>query len=123
MTKPERWQWYGNAGHFICGRWCRFHLCTKVGRYLVSTVGEYVHPSKSGASEKTEAEYLEKHPLGDTIGCDRLFETMVFQAGKACDCGCGMPNIKGSALDYAPANTRKEARAAHMRLCRKWAEK
>src|SRR5919106_127620 len=34
-------KWFGHAAHFICGRWCRFHLATQVGDYLVSTVGEY----------------------------------------------------------------------------------
>jgi hypothetical protein len=35
-------RWFGHAGHFICAEWCRFHLCTQVGPYLISTVGEYV---------------------------------------------------------------------------------
>ena len=33
-------KWFGSPGHFICSFDCRFHLCTQVGDYLVSTVGE-----------------------------------------------------------------------------------
>lgn len=74
MIPQKDWKWFGQAGHFICGQWCRFHLCTKIGRSIVSTVGLYVHPSKSGGSEHTEFEYLKLHPNGDTIGCDRFYE-------------------------------------------------
>lgn len=45
MTKaipPEKWKWFGHPAHFICGRDCRFHLATKIGRWLVSTLGEYL---------------------------------------------------------------------------------
>lgn len=48
MINANEWEWFGNAAHFICGRWCRFHLATKVGKYLISTVGEYVSPRNSG---------------------------------------------------------------------------
>ena len=41
VTKPQDWKWFRHPGHFICARWCRFHLCTQVGKWLVSTVGEY----------------------------------------------------------------------------------
>ena len=130
MAQPriaaDEWEWFGNAGHFICGAWCRFHLCTKVGKYLVSTVGEHIHPRNSGGSEQSESAYLVEHPLGETIGLDRLFETMVFLAGKRCfskDCDCGLPEISGSELDFIASNTRKEAREGHMKLCRKWAAK
>src|SRR5262245_46801635 len=88
------WQWYGNAGHFICGRWCRFHLATRVGPWLVSTVGEFVHPRHGGGSEIEEARWLRANWPGEDIGLDRKYETMVFRAGDPCetkDCGCGLP--------------------------------
>ena len=114
---PEsEWEWFGNAGHFICGRWCRFHLCTKVGPWLVSTVGEYVHPRHSKGNEADEF---------SDIGCDRKYETMVFLAGERCvatDCGCGLPFIDGSERDMLPANTAKEAAENHVVLCKKYAE-
>lgn len=109
--KEANWKWFGNAGHFICAQWCQFHLCTKVGKYLVSTVGQYVPDEKVGYQD---------------IGCDRKYETMVFLAGKPCaskECGCGLPSISGSELDYAPANDPKTAKDNHMKLCRKWARR
>lgn len=126
MIPVSKWEWFGNHGHFICGRWCRFHLCTLVGKYLVSTVGELVHPSDSGSSEFMEDQYLEKNPLGANIGAgDGKFETLVFLAGKRCDskeCGCGMPELANRGeLDGVRCKTRKEARENHMEYCRKYA--
>ena len=37
---PNNWKWFGSPGHFNGGAWCRFHLCTQVGKYVISTVGE-----------------------------------------------------------------------------------
>ena len=45
VTK-DKWVWMGHAGHFICGHDCRFHMATRVGKYLVSTVGE-LWPSRA----------------------------------------------------------------------------
>lgn len=45
---PRRaWVQCGFAGHFCAANNCRFHLHTRIGRYRVSTVGEY-HPFSSG---------------------------------------------------------------------------
>lgn len=121
---PSEWQWFGHAGHFICGQWCRFHLCTKVGEYLVSTVGLYVPPHKTGGSERTEAEWLADNPDGADIGCDRKYETRVFGAGEPCtssDCNCGLPTTVHPELDVFPANKAGDARANHMTLCKKYA--
>ena len=41
MIEEKEWKWYGNAGHFIGSNSCRFHLCTEIGDFLVSTVGDY----------------------------------------------------------------------------------
>lgn len=137
------WKWFGHAGHFICGHWCRFHLTTKVGKYLVSTVGEYwpergsreihaqVHDPKWFAANR--------HRLGDdfdhaymqrfgyeTVGLDRLYETMVFRAGAPCKakgCACGLPSINGSELDFKGYNDAASATTGHHKLCRKWATK
>ena len=89
------WKWFGTPGHLCVAKWCRFHLCTKVGKYLVSTVGEYIHPYSHGfKSERDEGEWLNKNLFGEEIGFGRKFETMVFRAGKPCttkDCNCGLP--------------------------------
>lgn len=60
------------------------------------------------------------------IGMNRLYETMVFKAGKPCDvkdCGCGLPRTNGNDLDFRGYNTASDAARGHMDLCRKWARK
>lgn len=140
----QRWKWFGNAGHFICSQWCRFHLCTKVGKYLVSTVGEYwperavrkihaeVHDvawlAENGALRGDEFDHAYMKRFGyETVGLDRKFETMVFKAGAPCkseECGgCGLPQISGRELDFAGYNDAASAAQGHLKLCRKWAKK
>jgi hypothetical protein len=134
-------RWFGNAGHLIVGQWCRFHLCTEVNGYLVSTVGEYwperstreihaeVHDprwvAKNGhlKGDYLDAAYFERFGY-ETIGCDRTYETMVFKAGAPCTakgCGCGMPAIDGSELDFAGYNDAASATAGHMAMDAKYA--
>lgn len=123
---PAKWEWFGHSAHFICGQWCRFHMATKVGKYLVSTVGLYVHPRNSQFSEKGESEWMLENPNGERVGCDRFYETMVFTAGARCkskECGCGLPELAGGELDMLGYQTAGEARKGHMALCRKWSRK
>ena len=144
MIAREDWTWYGNAGHFICGHWCRFHLCTKVGPWLVSTVGQYwperpvweiharVHDPvwlRANAHRKSDDfdhAYMQRFGF-EEIGYNRTFETMVFKAGPPCTadgCECGQPTLEsGMELDAAPANTAGEATRNHLRLCEEWAQK
>ncbi len=122
MIPENKWKWFGTPGHFICAQWCRFHLCTQVGRYLISTVGEYIHPRHSQGSEQVEPEWLKKNWPGEDIGWDRKYETMVFRAGKKCsheNCGCGLPEISGSELEMRGYNKRGDATNGHLALCRK----
>jgi len=62
---PEsEWVWYGYAGHFIGGRHCAYHLSTRIGDYLISTVGDYRPPSLGGERERLGAgknDYYETH--------------------------------------------------------------
>ena len=95
-------------------------MATKVGPWLVSTVGEYIHPRNSGANERSEEEYLRDNPKGEEIGIGRHYETMVFKAGVECSCGCGLPTIDGSEQDFIGAETAKEAAEAHRKLCLKY---
>lgn len=122
MKIPQsEWKWYGSPGHLIVAQWCRFHLCTEIGDYLVSTVGMYVHPRHSQGSEATDHEWWQKNWPGEDIGCGRKFETAVFRAtGDRCTsatCGCGLPVIDCEDLDILPANTATAARANHMQAC------
>lgn len=122
---PEtEWEWFGDAGHFVCSQWCRFHLCTKVGEWLVSTVGAYVHPRHGRGSEQQEAAWLKTNWPGEDIGAGRKFETMVFRAGERCageECNCGMPEIDGGDVDFRGYNTTHEAAVGHLALCRQYA--
>ena len=142
-VKVSEWKWFGNVGHFICGDYCRFHLTTKVGKYLISTVGQ-LWPERS--SREINANILDNkwlsenvHLKGDNfdhaymkrfgyeeIGYDRTFETMVFKTGKACnakECGCKLPEIYGSERDFSAYQTAVEATKGHMKLCLKWSKK
>ena len=146
--KPDKsiWKWFGHAAHFICGHDCRFHLATLLpSGYLVSTVGEY-WPSRAVReihAESHDPKWLQEnqHLLGDyfdaaymerfgfdTIGYNRKYETMVFKAekGSACkskDCGCGLPEIVPTELDFLGYNTAGKATAGHVELCSKWERK
>ena len=127
MIKEKKWKWYGNVGHFICGKWCRFHLCTEIGNYLISTVGEYVHPRHGRGKEDLEMEWLKENYPGEDIGCNRKYETMVFKIdpNNRCTeptCGCGLPEIDGYEQDFGGYNIAKDATAGHMELCQKYAE-
>ena len=139
----SNWKWYGHAAHFICADKCRFHLTTKVCKYLVSTVGELwpergsreihaeIHDPKWMAKNKHlkgdyfDHAYMKRFGFED-IGLDRKYETMVFEAGKPCSdktCGCGLPQISGSELDFYSYNNAGDAAKGHHKLCRKWSKK
>lgn len=143
MTNESEWEWFGVAGHFICGYYCRFHLATKVGGYLVSTVGWYwpeqpirlihaeIHDpvwTRQNATlrgDAWDAAYMARFGY-EEIGCDRLFETLVFVAGPPCarpGCVCGVPQIDGMELEARGYNDVAEAIQGHMELCREWAAK
>lgn len=101
-------RYYGNAAHFIGSESCRFHLATQIGEFCVSTVGDYKPDPKKERQ---------------TIGYTRFFETMVFKVLGPCKCGCGMPEIDGSEIDFAGYQEREEANAGHEKLCRKYERK
>ena len=119
------WIWFGTHAHFICGHWCRFHMATQVGKYLISTVGEYISPRNSGGSELAETEWWNKNWPGEDVGGGCKYETMVFMAGKQCkakECGCGLPELAGPELESNRCMTRKQAMKGHMKLCNKYAK-
>lgn len=127
MVPHKDWRWFGFSGHLIVGRWCRFHLATQVGQYLVSTVGQYVHPRHGGDSEQGDAAWLKDNPNGEEIGYDRTYETMVFHTGEPCKtdgCGCGMPVPDDwGELDSQGYNNPGDATRGHLVMCETWAKK
>lgn len=104
---PAKWKWYGTAGHLCVASQCRFHLNTEIGRYLVSTIGDYW---PRGATERQE------------IGSGRMLETMVFELnGNLCPCGCGMPDdYTDNEVDSDGYNSFKAAGEGHYAMCEKW---
>jgi hypothetical protein len=138
MTIPEsEWRWFGSAGHLIVAIDCRFHLCTQVGDYLVSTVGEYF-PDEAvreilaqtrgvaleGQGDYRRADYMKKVGF-EEIGYGRTYETMVFRTtGDVCavpGCGCGLPKVDWREVDTDGYTTAGAATLGHMALCRKYA--
>jgi hypothetical protein len=105
----EQWVWAGHAGHLCVVDDCRFHMATRVGMYVVSTVGDYYPPGRG---------------VRDTIGAgeDSFFETFVFPAtGEELDCGC--PEVESfGEIDGERYADAKAATDGHMRYCRKYAD-
>ncbi len=138
MTSRDQWIYMPHAGHFICGSECRFRLNTYVNGWIISTVGEYLPDSEvrrilassrginiQGKGDYARADYLNK--IGyEEIGCERLYETMVFRAvanqpqGFAC---CPYVQESGSSVDFAGYNLPGEAAAGHEKMCLKWADR
>jgi hypothetical protein len=135
MSKDVKW--FGTPGHFICAFDCRFHMCTQVGNYLVSTVGELFFDSTireitaqsrgitlEGRGDSRRADYMTKIGFED-IGYKRKYETLVFKAGASCvakECNCGLPEIDGSELDSDTYNDRKSATEGHRAMVSKYME-
>jgi hypothetical protein len=130
-----------HPAHFICARWCKFHLATYVGDYIVSTVGEYwpergireihakIHDQKWFEKNRHlkgdyfDAAYMKRFGYED-IGYERKYETMVFKAipapegdEEAC---CPWRIDVSNEIDFEPYNKSADAAAGHMRLCEKW---
>lgn len=104
ILMKDSWIWYGNAGHLCVSNSCRFHLCTKIGQHLVSTVGEYYKSAD-----------LVKQRIGS--GEKDYYETMVFKCGDPCECGCGLPDHDGSELECFRYSNAKDASEGHLKVC------
>lgn len=115
MTK-DKWIWMPHPGHLCIASQCRFHLNTYVGKYIVSTVGEYV------PADSRESDWMKKNGFKE-IGLDRTYETMVFKAVKSKDKCCPWRQSTGSNLDMEGYNDADSAAAGHMKTCIKWSKK
>lgn len=136
----ETWEWFGSAAHLIVGSDCRFHLATKVGPWLISTVGEWLPDSSSwdiyarsadvtleGRGDARRYDFLTKVGYVE-IGAGRKYETMVFRtAGERCtqaDCDCEMPVVsEWGEIDSQGYNLRGDAQRGHLAMCDRWASK
>ena len=141
ITK-DKWIWMPHPAHFICSRDCRFFLATKVGKFIVSTVGEYfpdravreihaqVYDAEWLAKNKIlkgdhfDAEYMKKFGY-EEIGYGRKYETMVFKAmpRKHKNRCCPYMIISGDNVDFEGYNSAEEAYKGHLKLCNKYANK
>jgi hypothetical protein len=108
MSEQSRsgWKWYGYAGHFIGGASCAYHLCTRVGGHLVSTVGDY--RNREGKREKLGA------------GEDSFFETFVFKCDGEDE--HGNPILDFSEIDGERYADSLSAERGHYSFCEKYAE-
>ena len=142
--EKAKWVWMPHPGHFIGSKNCKFHLNTYVGKYIVSTIGEYWTERRCREihAEIHDKQWFDenRHRMGDDfdhayfekfgweeIGCDRTYETMVFKAGKADrveDLMCCPYEVSNhDELDFDGYKTATEAYKGHLRLCDKWSKK
>ncbi len=105
MIPQHKWKWFGYPLHFIASDSCRFRMGTLVGKFIISTVGDMFLNGK----------LVE-------VGCDRKYETMVFEYDSECSCGCGKPNHDGSELEMRGYNDAKSATEGHLEMCKKYAK-
>lgn len=122
-----------HAGHFICSRWCRFHLNTYVGNYIVSTVGEYFPDSQvreifnqtrnlnlEGIGDAREADFIKKNGY-EELGYGRTYETMVFKAVRSKNKCCSYEMKTPLDVDMRGYKSAEDAYKGHLALCKKWA--
>jgi len=137
----DKWIWMPHVGHFICGNDCRFHLNTKVGKYIVSTVGELwfdrqvreIHAkvfdskwftkNRELKGDDFDSAYMKRFGF-EEIGLGRKFETMVFRAvkDKKNKC-CPYTIVVSRDLDMDGYNSAEDAYRGHLKMCKKWANK
>lgn len=142
VTK-DKWIWFPHPAHFICSYDCQFFMATKVGKFIVSTVGEYNPDSqiKRIYAESRDPEWYKKnmHEKGDAwhyvynkkFGFEDLhhegwkYETMVFKAQKSPkETKCCSHSIVVSEMKAEEwYKTAEEAYKGHMKLCAKFANK
>jgi hypothetical protein len=106
MESRTGWKWYGYAGHLCVGKRCAYHLCTRVGGFLVSTVGHYLPRD----SDKMK-----------TIGADSesFFETFVFRCSGEDE--HGDPVVDNQEIDSERYAKSIDAERGHYRFCEKYA--
>lgn len=108
MTEAD-WVWCGYAGHFIASPRCFFHLHTRVGRWRISTVGDYRPRGEDFPPE--------------TMGAGpELYESMVFPVSGYGTHGEG-DVTKWEEERTVRYMTAEEACVGHLELCREFAQR
>ena len=105
LHSHESWMWYGYAGHLIVASRCAYHLCTRVGDKLVSTVGGLLPRHDSTAMERIGA------------GENDYFETYVFNLTGE---DGGDPIIDYSEIDGRRYADSRSAEIGHYEFCWKY---
>jgi len=130
MNKAD-WVWMPHPGHFICANDCKFVLCTYVGGFIVSTVGEMLPDSQirdiiaesRGVTLKGKGDYR-RADFMDKVGFMEIgsgtYETMVFKAKASEHKCCPWAASDFTELDCVSCNDPGEAYEGHMLLCEKW---
>lgn len=136
----DKWYWLPHPAHLIVASMCQFHLATKVGKHIVSTVGEWWpdRTSREIHAKIYDVKWHQKnnHLLGDCydaaymkrfgfmeIGSGRKYETMVFKAEKMSKEGCKACKFKiesGRDIDMRSYNNPDEAYRGHIAFCEKY---
>lgn len=127
----SEWVWFGHPAHFIGGFDCRFHMATKIGNYIVSTVGEYLPEHEvremiahlkgvklTGTGRDRLDNYLVKVGF-EELAYGRKYETMVFHAKKSKSVKSYSPWVIADAtgLEVNGYNEAADAAKGHMRMC------
>lgn len=138
--KKQNWVWMPHAGHLCIGRDCEFHLNTYVGKYIVSTVGDYwpdrqvreIHarvydPVWFAENQHLKGDYfnqayMKKFGYGD-ISFDKKYETMVFRAKRSGNKCCLWTPSSWTELYMNRYNTQEEAYDGHLKACKEWSKK
>ena len=122
MIEKKDWEWDGFKKHFIGAHSCEFGMATRVGDWVVSTVGGY-QPYKHFKDDDVfllKMNIKNKYEYED-IGAYRKFETMVFKCVKPkCDC-CSFDLDVSQEHEslFGSYNSANEARIGHMEICEK----
>lgn len=130
MIPKSEWEWYGSPAHLIVADKCRFHMATKIGEFIVSTVGECVPPESMMKNDLLAKGIKPPIPFGDDgealyldtfgfreVGSGRKYETMVFRVSVVVDCECRMPDHNCSELYMDGYNSCGDAHKGHHRIC------
>jgi hypothetical protein len=132
----DQWIWMPHPAHFVFGHECQFHLSTKVGKYIISTIGDWLpdYPRREieakirgialvGEGDDRLANYMKKIGYKD-LRFGYKFETMVFPAKKHKeDTCCQWRAVILKDVEDNVYKTSEEAFKGHYKMCDKYSKK